>query len=239
MKGLRPLKAFVTALWLCAPGARAVEVGPEALAFRALPGKRATDRLTVRNDAFTPLRARVTVETDGGDGWLAVSPRNLWLAPGGMKTVRVIARPGRDDRGERTARVVVTVPGPEDSEIRVVRRATLIVEGTERPSAVVDHVAARRDHAGARLEARVRNDGNIGLRVKAVTELYLTNGRRTRSAPTDVTALSPGDIRLMSMSVPGAESDWGGRGRVMVYFLDTGGRTLAREREFGPEVLTR
>lgn len=239
MKGLRPLKAFVTALWLCAPGVRAVEVRPEALAFRASPGKRATDRLTVRNDADSPLRARVAVEGDAAAEWLFVSPRDLRLVPGGVKTVRLIARPGRDDRGERTARVVVTVPGPGDSEIRVVRRATLIVEGTERPSAVVDRVAARRDRAGARLEAWVRNDGNIGLRVKAVTELYLTNGRRTRSAPTDVTALSPGDSRLISMSVPGAESDWGGRGRVMVYFLDAGGRTLVQEREFGPEVLTR
>lgn len=239
MKGLRPLKAFAAVLWLCAPGARAVEVGPEALAFRVSPGKRATDQLTVRNDADAPLRARVAVEGDSGVGWLSVSPRDLRLVPGGVKTVRVIARPGRDDRGERTARVVVTVPGPGDSEIRVVRLATLIVEGTERPSVVVEGIAARRSDAAARLEARVRNDGNIGLRVKAVTELYLTNGRRKRSAPTDVAALEPGDSRSMPMSVPGTGPDWGGRGRVMVYFLDAGGRTLVQEREFGPEVLTR
>lgn len=237
--GTRPLNIAAAALWLCIPAGHAVEVGPEAMAFRARPGKKAVEHLTVRNDGAAPLRARVTVETDGGDGWLAVSPRNLWLAPGGMKTVRVIARPGRDDRGERTARVVVTVPGPLDSEIRVVRRATLFVQGTERPSVVIEGIAAHRSDVAARLEARVRNDGNTGLRLKAATELYLTNGRRLRSGPTDLAILGPGDSGSVMMDVPLAGSAWGGRGRVTVYFLDGRGRTLVREREFGPEVLAR
>lgn len=226
-------------LGACLMSAWAVEVEPEALAFHASPGGRATASLWVRNDTLSPLKATLTWEAPDGASWLNLAPRAIRLKPGEKKEIRVTARPPKVGGGERTALLVVIVPGPKDSEIRVVRRVALVIAGTERPEASVETLSARVIGSEARLRAVVRNDGNVTLRIKTGAELFFTNGRRLRASPSDVGAVSPSTTGEFDLRVPLQGEPWGGRGRVWIYFLNNRGRTTAVEKEFGPEVLTR
>lgn len=236
MPGPRTRNFVAAALGAISVAARAVDVEPEAFLFRLAPGKKAVDRLFIRNDTAEPTVARIEVEGDDA-GWLKASRRPVRLGSGQRKTVFLKARAGKMGQGERTAVVVVTVPGPEGSEIRVLRRASLVVAGFERPRVEVRSVVARRTDRDARVRAEVHNAGNVTLRVKVVTELYFTNGRRRSTPPTELVPLAPGATAAVEMATPLTEGPWNGFGRVRVFFLDGQGRTLAHDQEIGPEVL--
>ena len=236
MPGPRTRNFVAAALGVISIAARAVDVEPEAFLFRLAPGKKAVDRLFIRNDTAEPTVARIDVEGDAA-GWLEASRRTVRLGPGEKKTVRLKARAGKGVQGERSAVVIVAVPGPEDSEIRVLRRASLVVAGFERPRVEVRSVVARRTDRDARVRAEVHNAGNVTLRVKVVTELYFTNGRRRSTPPTELVPLAPGATAAVEMATPLAEGPWNGFGRVRVFFLDGQGQTIVHGHEFGPEVL--
>jgi hypothetical protein len=223
---------------LAAPGI-AIEVTPDVLVFRVSPGRRAAKRLFLRNDEKTPLTARVEVQDEGGSPWLTIGPREVRLAPGKSRGLRVVARASLEAAGERSARLVVTVPGPRDSEIRVVRRALLTVVGTERSSVGVGPASIHESGGRAMFTALCRNEGNVAVFLKTGAELDLTNGRKRRAFAADTHRLAPGEEVRVEIEADLTGFSWGRRGRIVVFFRRDKGETQRVEREFGPEALKR
>jgi hypothetical protein len=134
---------------------------------------------------------------------------------------------------------VVTVPGPRDSEIRVVRRVTLTVAGTERCEIRVGPVSARVGGGTASLTAPCRNEGNVAVHLKTVAELDFGNGVKIRSPAHDAGRLEPGHETRVGDAVSTGGRAWNGRGRIFVYYRDENGKTKSTTNEFSSEALTR
>lgn len=232
------LYAWVAAVGLCG-SLSAVEVTPELLTFRAMSGRRSKGQVEIRNDAPEAVTARVEAIPEDGAAWLKVTRRRLRLRPGEKRNVGVVARAIPGAEGERTARIVVTVPGPRDSEIRIVRRARLTVTGTERCKIELGPVSARPGGGTASLTVPCRNEGNMAVHLKTVAELDFGNGEKIRSPAHDAGRLEPGHETRVGVAASTGGRLWTGRGRIFVFYRDENGKTKSTTQEFSSEALTR
>jgi len=230
--------AWVVTAGLCG-SLGAVEVTPDMLTFRAAPGRRSTGQLEIRNDAPESVTARVEAVAEDGDPWVTVTRRRLRLRPGEKRIVDIVVRAPRAAEGERFARVVVIVPGPLDSEIRVIRRVALTVTGTERCEIRVGPVSARVRGGTAALTAPCRNEGNLAVHLKTVAELDFTNGEKVRSSAHDAGRLEPGHETRVEAAGEIGDRVWNGRGRILVFYRDQNGKTKSTVKDFSSEALTR
>ncbi|MBL0059213.1 MAG: hypothetical protein IPP35_08930 [Elusimicrobia bacterium] len=208
---------------------------PEMLFFRAPPGKKAKVDLTLYNDDRVPVQAHISLRGDEGKTpWLRVPAQAISLSPGERRRVTLRARAPRGE-GERTVEVVVSMPGPMDSEVRIVRRATLIMTGTERYAVEVGSVAVRVQNDGAEVTADCRNTGNMRVRWMAGVDLTMAEGEPATVFQEGVTGpLDPGETGQAHVTVPLRGRAWTGHGTVRIFFREGPGGTLQVIKTFGP-----
>jgi hypothetical protein len=161
----------------------ALEVIPEAIVFRGLPGQRLKRAVTLKNEAGE----RVDVETgafmEGGKsgGSLKVSRKKFRLGPGESRVVWVSCRVP-DQKGEAAGGFVVSkrAKGKEWIETRSVHQIYVGVAGTEVTRGEFKNTEARKETGRVRIETVFRNTGNVHIQPKLAAGLERKDGDKIR-----------------------------------------------------------
>ena len=213
----------------------ALEVSPEAVVLKGPPGARLKAQLAVVNDSTSSVRVRLEfreIIPPGEKKWLRISPSRVKIEPGKSRVVDLRVSVPKKGTGERWAEVWVGVQGPVAwSELRTVRRVTLIIEGTEVYRLGVDSAVGIPGADGVTVNIEYRNAGNVSLRPKFGVELVMEGGEKASVFQEGVeAALLPGGRGAVQVKVPMRGIPWAGEGLATGYFRDGNGETRRSER---------
>jgi hypothetical protein len=216
---------------------RALDMTPEFIPLRGEPGRRIKAAVTLVNDSAETVNVRLSLQVapvEGEKPWVTVSPQKFRLRPGKKRVARLKVKVPLGS-GEREAQVWARVRGPlSTSEIRVIRKVHLVIEGTERYALSIESLRTVGHADRVSVTAGFLNEGNVTLRPALGADLGLVGGGRvTAYQEGNAVAVAPGNFGSGQVDVLLSQKGWDGTGTVTAYYRDSTGTIHQVEKMVG------
>ncbi|OGR97752.1 MAG: hypothetical protein A2902_03750 [Elusimicrobia bacterium RIFCSPLOWO2_01_FULL_64_13] len=223
---------FLSALRGTASG---LEVQPETLEFRGRPGDRAKRTIVITNNGPSEMRVTLLASWDASRERIRLSKKDMKLAPGRSGEVELSFKVPEVE-GEIAGNLSVAGVPREGGwvESRSLHRIYLAVAGTERLSLEVPWARAREAPGGVRVEAVLRNSGNVHLQPKLSASIPLRDGGAIdKIFESRAVTLLPGETGEFSTTVPVEDFERVfSSGTVRGFFRRPGGKVENVGRDF-------